>query len=113
LPGSHTSRARRCGIDGDVQHAALQVQGLVSEPAARGAAQSLEQHGNGAGPARFGARQALDEFGPVVRRPPIRARRFVSARARTVAIPVVVVEARAGDEFRDGLAAVAADGLLF
>ena len=63
-------------------------------------------------PAGLGARQALDELRPVIGRPAIRPRGLVGAGRGCVAVGVVVVETGAGDELRDGLAAVAADRFL-
>ena len=63
-------------------------------------------------PPGFGARQALDEV-RAGRRPTSGPGAAVRRHGRwTVAITVVVVEPRAGDELGDGLAAVAADRLL-
>ena len=108
----HQARTRRGRVHAHVEHAALQVQRLVGEPAAGGAAHAFEQHGDGARAPGLGARQALDELRPVIGRPAIRPRGLVGAGRGRVPVRVVVVETGAGDELRDGLAAVAADRLL-
>ena len=112
-PGSHTMRARavagltltsstpRCRCS------ALSASQLQAEQRRPSSSTVIER-----APSGSRSRQPFDEVGPVVGRPAVGARRFVRARRGLVTVRVVIVEAGAGDEFGDGLAAVTADGPL-
>ena len=110
VPGEPGAGGRR--IDAHVAQAALLAQGLVREPAAGRAAQSLEQHRHGPRPARLGGAQSLDQLRVVVSRPAVGSRCLVGTRGSGITVAVVVAESGPCDEFSDGPAAVAADRLV-